>query len=240
MSHITEASKMSRSVDVISPHCASEHNKGGNIWRDRPTKPEPNPDRSRRENYQLQIKQLIYFLLSQGEELWWAGCTAVFSRSVIRWWKASILKPLCTLSCWPAAEWAGVLPLEAGYRAEPPTRRTSNKRPFSPCDMIAPPPSHSSSNSSGSISACVPPRLVKSGFFTSRWPKGFNWFTRDSLTPAAQVHVRQCQQGGQKTAGPSPCATSRRPLAVLELFEGPTRQTLWISSMLFRNSVLTS
>lgn len=42
--------------------------------------------------------------------------------------------------------------------------------------------------------------------------QGFNWFTCNSLAPAAQVHVRQCQQAKAAQTAGLPRTTSRRPL----------------------------
>lgn len=152
MFHITVASKMSHSVDVISPHCVSEHNKAEDIQRYRPTKTKCNGKIKNRELPPADnTVQALFepFLLTRDKEswdAWWAGCTAIFRRSVTYWWKVSLAPLLHPLAPWLWAEWAGVLPLGASYRAEPPTRRNWTRAlslvrcDFSPHHHHQPPP----------------------------------------------------------------------------------------------------
>lgn len=108
----------------------------------------------------------------------------------------------------------GALPLRAGYRAEPRSRRTQTGA-LSPCDVILSTPDRTDWREKLWQHLSLFSLFGQVGF--SHWvDQSFNWLTHNSLTPAAQVHVRQCQKDSQ-TAGHR-WTTSRRPLAQGGLF----------------------
>ena len=105
-------------------------------------------------------------------------------------------------------EWAGVLPLGASHRAEPPTRRTWTRGLSLTAMWPPPPPPHTHTHPLWllqdwllwqHLSLSPPPHpLWSSRAFLHCVGSGFNWFTWSAHTPATQDHVRQCQQA--KTA----------------------------------------
>lgn len=106
------------------------------------------------------------------KELWWAGCTALFSRSVTYWWSA-LLAPL----------WSPLHPLPLAVSRVSGRPASGGRLPSGIADQedleqeaflsmrCDPPPADSCRNSSGSISASPPLPLWSSQVFTSRWPK---------------------------------------------------------------------
>lgn len=125
------------------------------------------------------------FVPSQGKALWWAGGTAVFSRSVTYWWKA-FLAPLHSS------------PLAASRESR---RPASTEQKWGPggreqeafLSLRCDPPLHLLLQEQLWQHLGLSPPFGKVGF-SHHAGQGFNWFTWNSSTPAAQVYASQPKQ----------------------------------------------
>lgn len=142
--------------------------------------------------------------------MWWARPTAVFCDILMK----PILSPSeapYTLCAWWRAEWVGVLPVGAGYRAEQPTRRTLTR---------------------GLSLEVIPPR--SSWVFTSHWPRlkliDMELSHYCQTGPCKAVPTRLLAVPAQQADIHSLKTCYSRV---------PQGKHWWISPVLFRNTVLT-